>query len=77
MAADISGNNFTPNIDIDYDYLGYIKNENESQSSEVVVNTNDYSSYFENLQTLHIFMIALIIGLFIGSAFVWGFSRER
>ena len=74
---DVSGNNFTPNIDIENDYLEYIRNENESQSSEVVVNSYDYSSYFENLQDLHIFMIALIIGLFIGSAFVWGFSRER
>lgn len=74
---DISGNNFTPNIDVDNDYLEYIRNENESQSSEVVVNSNDYSSYFENLQNLHIFMIALIIGLFLGSAFVWGFTRER
>lgn len=74
---DVSGNNFKPNIDIENDYLEYIRNENESQSSEVVIDSYDYSSYFENLQDLHIFMIALIIGLFIGSAFVWGFSRER
>lgn len=74
---DVSDNNFQPHIDLGNDYFDYIENENESQSSEVVVNTNDYSSYFENIQSLHIFIIALIIGLFIGSAFVWGFSRER
>lgn len=74
---DVSANNFQPHIDLGNDYFDYIENENESQSSEVIVNTNDYSSYFENIQSLHIFIIALIIGLFIGSAFVWGFSRER
>lgn len=74
---DISGNNFYPNVDTDEDYIEHINNENEIQSTETIVNTYDYSSYFENLQNLHIFMIALIIGLFIGSAFVRGFSRER
>lgn len=69
--------NFEPHINLGNDYFDYVENENESQSSEVVVNSYDYSGYFENLQTLHIFMIALIIGLFIGSAFVWGISRER
>lgn len=66
---DESGNLiFEPNFNLHGDYLSEIKSETIDSSAY------DYSTDFENLQTVGIFTLALILGLFLGLAFIKGLS---
>lgn len=50
--------------------------ENENYESQIYINNSiDYSSYFENLQTLGIFICGLLVAYGIAFAFFKGFKK--
>lgn len=80
---DVSGNNsitpsqssgesnFQPNYNIHDDFL------NSYESEILDFNSYDYTTAFEDIKTVGIFLIALLLGLFIGLAFIKGFSSKN
>lgn len=68
---DVSGNeSFEPNYQSDEDYLEHVQSEIRADSSA------DYSSHFENIESLFKFQIAVIIGLLLCVCFIVGWKRE-
>lgn len=74
---DVSGNE-SPKENITANDNEETLENDESQNSETVVyieNPIDYSGYFENLQTIGIFISALLVAYGLAFAFIKGFKR--
>lgn len=88
--SDISSNNENINTSSDSESVsgnesisgtdsGSLENENSEnenlESTVYINNLTDYSSYFENLQTIGIFICGLLVAYGIAFAFFKGFKR--
>ena len=62
---------FEPNYNIHEDYLSYVRSETLSSDSY------DYTYAFEDLLTVGIFTVALVLGLFLGLAFIKGLCTKN
>ena len=62
---------FEPNYNIHEDYLSYVRSETVSADSY------DYTYAFEDLLTVGIFAVALVLGLFLGLAFIKGICTKN
>ncbi len=79
---DVSGNSFKPNEDISGDeYVSEpqsMEQYEETHESTVVVNDSfDYSNYFENIQSIGIFLALVLIGCMMAVCFILGFKKNE
>lgn len=79
---DVSGNNFEPNEDVSGDeYVSEpqsMEQYEETHESTVAVNDSfDYSNYFENIQSIGIFLALVLIGCMMAVCFILGFKKNE
>lgn len=71
--SDVSGND-SKTIEQSHDNVNE-DSENEGYQTIVIQNTVDYSSYFENLQAIGLFISALLVAYALAFAFFKGFRK--
>lgn len=82
--ADVSGNdkelNTSESVEesetVDSESSEEVENGTETTSETILLDSPDYSSYFENLQTIGLVIIALLIAIGLTNAFIKGFNHR-
>lgn len=75
--SDVSGNDVEIVVidSSDVDLEDSEENETTDATSEIVINTVDYTNYFENLQTMSILILACLVA--IGCVLGWVGARRE
>lgn len=82
--ADVSGNdkelNTSESVEesetVDSESSEEVENGTETTSETILLDSPDYSPYFENLQTIGLVIIALLIAIGLTNAFIKGFNHK-
>lgn len=79
---DISGNEeFKPNSESDEEYVdepqSMLEYEETNESTGDPYYAPDYSNYFENLQSVGIVLVSVLIGCMLALCFIQGFKKNE